>query len=210
MRQGLDLEDRVTLIFNDHTGLPGIGREEGVRLSSADWIAFLDADDFWVPTKIEKQLDFANETSSRFICSNATKIKDGALLGSYFPASSVPPSITFRDMIRDNKVITSSVLIDRELLMEVGVFSNSHNVRAVEDYATWLRCSTIAKIDYLDFPLVIYEVSQNGLSARAASDASLFAISDFIIWSRETRTLGTRKAERTRYAALKEIKARFT
>jgi teichuronic acid biosynthesis glycosyltransferase TuaG len=209
VRKSLDSERRVTLIFGEHTGLPGVGREEGVRRSNADWIAFLDSDDFWSPTKIEKQLDFADETSCRFICSNATKTKGGAMLGSYFSSRSVPDSINFKDMIRDNKVITSSVLVDRALLLKVGLFAKSHHVRAVEDYATWLRCSSIEKIGYMDLPLVSYEVSQDGLSALATNDVSIFAISDFIVWSRETKVLSKRMAARARHKALRAIQARF-
>jgi teichuronic acid biosynthesis glycosyltransferase TuaG len=202
-------DSRVSLVLNEHTGLPGVGRETGIRLSSADWIAFLDADDVWEPRKIEQQLAFGEDTKSRFICTNASKIKHGLLSENYFPENSVLPAITFRDMIRDNKVIMSSALVDRKLLLDVGIFASGHHVRAVEDYATWLRCSSITKIAFLDQPLVKYEISESGMSASAVPDASIFAISDFINWSKETKVLSSSDSKKIRKEALKSIKSRF-
>ena len=209
LRNHLSQDSRVTLIFNKHTGLPGVGRMDGIRLSSANWVAFLDADDFWEPTKIDKQLTLARDTGTQFVCTNGIKVKNGNQFGNYFPDGAVSQTISFSDLLRDNKVIASSVLAERSLLLDVGTFSSGHHVRAVEDYATWLRCSSITKISYLQLPLVYYEISEHGLSATLPLDASIFAISDFILWCRDSEILGERGAKKMRQAALKAVKSRF-
>ena len=47
---------KLKVIYNHHTGLPGIGRQIGIDSSDAEWVAFLDSDDYWAPEKIEKQI----------------------------------------------------------------------------------------------------------------------------------------------------------
>jgi glycosyltransferase involved in cell wall biosynthesis len=205
----LGKERRVHVVLMDHTGLPGVGRARGINLSSADWIAFLDADDLWASTKIEEQLLLAETSGSNLVCTNARIMKDGLEQRDYFPVGSVPDSLSFRELIKDNKVIASSVLASRTLLLKVGVYATGHQVRAVEDYATWLRCSSLEKISYLDSTLVDYELSESGLSAKSDPNVSIFAISDFIVWSRTTPSLGMGIAKKLRRVAHKEIKRRF-
>src|SRR5437016_2085238 len=40
----------------EHSGLPAVARNAGARLTSAGYLAFLDSDDLWVVSKLEKQM----------------------------------------------------------------------------------------------------------------------------------------------------------
>jgi hypothetical protein len=100
-------------------------------------------------------------------------------------------------------------MADRELLMEVGVFASTPHVRAVEDYATWLRCISITSFSYIDTPLVDYEISELGLSAGSVMDARIFAISDFLVWLKTTALIDKKTSKRLRTIALKQLKSRF-
>jgi len=172
-----------------HTGLPGKLRELAVKESEAEWIAFLDADDYWIDQKIANQLLLAQHQQSDLVHSNAIKVSHSEK-NLYFSNDQFNSSPTFYDLVSDNKLINSSVMVRRKKLLEIGTYCSSSNLRAVEDYATWLRLSTRVKISGSYTPLVVYEVSPEGLSAEDSSDRRIIALEDFLTWSRALPTQG--------------------
>lgn len=171
----------VELILKQHSGLPGVSRNLGIGLSTADWIAFLDADDYWDPRKLEVQLELARSRSSDFVFSNATMI-DGQNQSPYFEQGSFASTIGLRELLKSNSVINSSVLIRRNLLEQIGPYPESPKVRGVEDYATWLRASTIIKLHGTSDCLVYYQVSPTSLSRVEKSITRTDAQRDFESW----------------------------
>src|ERR1051325_1221597 len=69
-----------------HSGLPAVGRNLGAQLTKADYIAFLDSDDEWLPHKLETQLRTMLAAGSGLVCSNGTLVPDasGSGLRPYF------------------------------------------------------------------------------------------------------------------------------
>ena len=179
-----------------HTGLPGKLREIAINDSAADWIAFLDADDYWVDKKLEKQLSLAQLMQSELVYSNATKITDSEM-DLYFLDNQFCPSATFYDLVSDNKIINSTVLVRRDNLLEIGTYCSTANVRAVEDYATWLRLSTKIKFAGSPEPLIFYQVSPKGLSQENTPNRRVFALADFLTWSKELPVKGLAKRLKT-------------
>jgi glycosyltransferase involved in cell wall biosynthesis len=179
-----------------HTGLPGKLREIAINDSAADWIAFLDADDYWVDKKLEKQLSLAQLMQSELVYSNATKITDSEM-DLYFLDNQFCPSATFYDLVSDNKIINSTVLVRRDNLLEIGTYCSTANVRSVEDYATWLRLSTKIKFAGSPEPLIFYQVSPKGLSQENTPNRRVFALADFLTWSKELPVKGLAKRLKT-------------
>lgn len=173
--------DVLEVIFNHHTGLPGVGRHIGIMKSDADWIAFLDSDDFWAPDKIQKQLQAAQDLESDLIYTNAYRVKLGSDLEIFH--SVLPKTLKTRDLIRSNWIVNSSVMVKRKLFGPTLLYATSPRVRAVEDYATWLRLATKYSFHGIDEPLTFY--NDGGLSIRSSDteDPRLYALCDFLIWS---------------------------
>ncbi len=135
----------------EHSGLPAVARNAGIRSSTGDIIAFLDSDDLWLPDKLERQMH-ALQLNPRItmVCSNAYKIQpeQGAQDKCYHdPDRKISPPI-LDELIKDNFVITSTVLLRREGLDEAGLFSEQAELCALEDYDLWLRLAVIRDIAY--------------------------------------------------------------
>lgn len=183
----LKLEDSlkalpVSLIKSVHKSNPALTRNIGLAKLETKWVAFLDSDDFWFENKLETQLVLALESGSKAICSNANRLSTQ----EKYLVKNKTCFFKLRDLLKSNQIINSSVLIERKILAGIGGYVPSYNVRAVEDYATWLRIATLTNWQYCKDPLITYDdTSVDGLSnisKIAQIDTSIHALIDFYIW----------------------------
>jgi glycosyltransferase involved in cell wall biosynthesis len=153
-------------------GCPAIPRNRGIKAAKGNWIAFLDSDDEWLPKKLEKQVEKITATGAMASCTNATRLVPSlGLVGCV--VSHQKSEILLNDLLDDNRIICSSVLINRNLLKKIGFFPETHNLKVGEDYSLWLRSTSIANFQYLDQPLLIYNDDPTD-SARAFSPGYWF------------------------------------
>ena len=71
----LNQNPKVNIIDNNRNLGAGLSRNIGIRKSSGSIIAFLDADDYWVPERLEKQINFMMEKNYKFTFCNYKKKK---------------------------------------------------------------------------------------------------------------------------------------
>lgn len=161
------LERPIRYLHLAHSGLPAVARNAGIRLSTGDLIAFLDSDDCWLPDKLEQQMRFLQlNPSIGMVCSNAyiDLPEPGRQAPCYFePTKEISPPI-LQELIKDNFVITSTVLIRRDGLEDVGLFSEQADLCALEDYELWLRLAAVREIAYFPTATTLYKIkSKNNL-----------------------------------------------
>src|SRR6202008_6231 len=136
-------------------GRPAIPRNRGIKLAKGNWIAFLDSDDDWLPGKIEKQLAAAQKNNCLASCTNAFRVLPGqGRTSAYLQLKE--KIISFGRLINTNFVICSSAMLHRSALEKTGGFPEDEKLKAIEDYALWLRISTVTDFAYTDEPLVDY------------------------------------------------------
>jgi glycosyltransferase involved in cell wall biosynthesis len=147
-------ELKVELIFMPASRHPGIARNYGIARLSTKWVAFLDSDDVWIPEKLETQINEMEASKADASCTNAyvNFINSDSL---YLPKLK-SRWLNTNLLLKDNKVINSSAVVDRILLERVGNVASSYSSRGAEDFATWLRISTFTDWLYLPEPLVVY------------------------------------------------------
>jgi glycosyltransferase involved in cell wall biosynthesis len=155
--------EKVRYLRTPHnTGTPASTRNLGIAQARADWIAFLDDDDQWLPDKLMRQGAAIALDTADVIATNALR-SDGS---TYFP--DVPPTLrpTPSELLRANPVITSSVVVKRSLVS----FPVALWMRGIEDYAAWLDMADRgARFLVLGEPLVSYQdASSDRLSAARA------------------------------------------
>src|ERR1051326_561027 len=103
-----------------HSGLPAIARNMGARTTGATYLAFLDSDDEWLPSKLEKQLMNIVEKSYGLVCTNASL--NG--IRPYLKPDRKHTGWVLGDLVAENFVITSSVVVRRDLFERAGVKSH--------------------------------------------------------------------------------------
>jgi len=122
-------------------------RNLGIERSTTEWVAFLDADDVWMPGKLQAQLAAAQEYGAGLVCGSVSE-------------QSVMPSgpISVKVLARGNFVASSSVLVKRSVLQQISpVFTPGMSF--AEDYLAWLKCLTLTSGYYLSTKLVDYVLS---------------------------------------------------
>jgi glycosyltransferase involved in cell wall biosynthesis len=137
----------VELISTPNLGVAR-ARNLGIDKTSAEWIAFLDSDDEWMPGKLDIQLRTAKENGFGFVCASASV--DSSIL-----SHQIPPQL----LALGNFVATSSVLVKRSVLRQIQpVFTPGMSF--AEDYLTWLKCVTLTRGYYISTRLVEYSLSE--------------------------------------------------
>lgn len=125
-------DNRIRLIRHDHNQGPAQARNSALRHASGRWIAFLDSDDLWLPTKLETQLAFHLSKKSQISFTEYRRISaDNMSTGQLIK---VPEILTYTDLLSNTAIATSTVLIDRNL---TGTFEMKQIY--YDDFGCWLQ-----------------------------------------------------------------------
>ena len=155
---------KIHLINQPNLGQSG-ARNSGLSASSGDFIAFLDADDFWEPTKLEMQSKLINNNTQLVYC-GISPFKDpgNEKLLSVLPKYKGDCANFFIDNPGASIVLSgeSTALFTRDLLLKVGLFDSELNSTAGWDF--FRRCSRITNFDYVSEPLVNYRLHSSNMS----------------------------------------------
>jgi len=152
---------RVELIENDVDHGPAHARSEGIRRAKGRYIAFLDADDYWLPDKLQRQVSFMDSSGARFsYCRYRTVSGEGTRLGCLIP---MRKSYTYFQALGHRGIGTLTVMIERSLLSDdvIRIWRRAGG----EEYLWWLlvlRKGVTAHL--LDLDLARYRNTPGSLS----------------------------------------------
>lgn len=147
----------------EHAG-QAAARNQGIRMSNSPYIAFLDADDYWLPKKLEKQITLLKQNPQiGLVSSDWATIKNGQFIGSYFEKAKMPQAgKLFKRLVGECFVSTPTVVVRRECLEEVGLFDES--LKVSEDFHLWVRIASRWEIAVIPEILAVREIRPEGLS----------------------------------------------
>lgn len=136
--------DALRVVRQRNGGLSS-ARNAGIRESSAEFVAFLDADDWWLPGKLAKQVGLLRAEPTIGFVSTAARVEDpeGRLVNVWSCTTCTGPFLP--RLFGANGDVAgsgSAVVVRRRLFDEVGGFDES--LRSLEDVDMWMRLSSIA------------------------------------------------------------------
>jgi glycosyltransferase involved in cell wall biosynthesis len=122
----------------ENWGGPARPRNIGIGLSKSDWICFLDSDDSWFETKLEDINSYINSNQDIEFIFHYFSSNSGKTIGKYSPDNSILGNF-HKLLYSGNKIILSSIVIKKNLLLKVGLFSENKEFIAIEDYDLLLK-----------------------------------------------------------------------
>jgi len=145
----------------DKNSGPAAARNRGIGEARGTWIAFLDADDTWLPKRLETQLRLARREPDVGMWCGGTVAYGGARSDD---EDRVPGArkISIRDLAVRNPIATSSVLVKKDALEAVGGFDESFC--GPEDYDLWIRIAAKYPVKCVEAPVARYRERSGSLS----------------------------------------------
>ena len=141
----------VKYIYQMNSGVSS-ARNKGIKFARGDWIALLDSDDEWLPSKLKDQ---ANEIelnpAAKFLHTNEIWIRNGVRVNQMKKHKKYGGYI-FEKCLDMCRISPSSVLIKKDIFDEIGMFDET--LKVWEDYDLWLRFASKYPVHFLDQPLI--------------------------------------------------------
>ncbi|MDG2433717.1 glycosyltransferase family 2 protein [Flavobacterium sp.] len=138
----LSLDSRIHYFYQENSK-QGKARNHGISLSQGTYLAFLDADDLWLPEKLSVQILEIQKHNVDLVFSNTYVFNDYES-ENLSQKMNVPTDI-FYDInsvplfLEDNRIPILTVLVKKTKVIAVGGFSESLEIQNAEDYHLWLK-----------------------------------------------------------------------
>jgi glycosyltransferase involved in cell wall biosynthesis len=129
---------------------PAAARNLGIRESKGEYIAFLDADDLWYPTKLEKQLKlFGTNPRLGMVLTDNSLFDDNGIYKDYVNKKGYlfTGDVVSNIFLRSG-VVTPTVMVRRRVFEKVGMFEE--NLYIAEDDNMWIRIAIEYEVDIVD------------------------------------------------------------
>jgi glycosyltransferase involved in cell wall biosynthesis len=146
---------QITLIRQKNAG-PAAARNAGVASAHGQYIAFLDADDQWLPGKLRAQAELLDRNPEvALVCT--------PMNGRKFRTRSSVLEISFGSLLLSNRVYTSSVMVRKSAFLSAGAFNPARKLS--EDYEVWLKIAAKNSIQAINKPYLLYS-KNTGISSK--------------------------------------------
>ncbi len=165
------IQDSRLQVFSYPNAKQAASRNRGFAHSSGEYIAFLDADDLWIPTKLEAQLKALQDNPEAAVAYSWSHCIDekGKFLREA-SHSTTSGDVYAKLLLCDFLDNGSNPLIRREALIEVGGFDES--LPPAEDWDMWIRLAASYHFVAVPYPHILYRQSPNSCSANLLRMAS--------------------------------------
>jgi glycosyltransferase involved in cell wall biosynthesis len=151
----------VLVVRHEKEGLAA-AKNYGLKYCTGEWITYLDADDEWEPTKLEKQCAFIEtHPDYDFVGTLAIDVYDD---GHIEPSCFQPGQFQTHEQIKariaeENVMCHGSMMIRSSALQALGYYSTSPGVLGKEDWDLWRRALLANNMKFYNLPERLYRYS---------------------------------------------------
>lgn len=163
-------DQRIKYLKFRNNGIIAASRNYGIQQAGGKYVAFIDSDDVWLPAKLTLQvaaLETGGGPRGISFCKFKVISPDTAdhekIMG---PKSPVLPERLYERLIKANFIVSSSTVVLKKALDEVGLFDEHPDLRCSEDFDLWLRITRKYKTAYVDEVAGIYRMHAANQSAN--------------------------------------------
>lgn len=159
-------DSRIKLVELEENRGPAVARNAGIKLAKGKYIAFLDADDLWMPEKLSIQISIMIKKRLAFTYTSYFLIgEDGNDLGIF----ETKAEATYEAMLKGSFIGCLSAIYDTEKLGKLYM----PDVLKRQDYALWLNIlKTTDAVEGILSPLGIYRIREESVSSNKIAAAS--------------------------------------
>ena len=151
----------IRYIFQENSGVSA-ARNRGIEEASGEYIAFLDSDDLWLESKIEKQLERISSTGMGACYCGFKHYTDGRI-GREFPERYFEGTI-FKEVLQEKTVVwTSSLIVRREIIQQNNLLFEK-GCSWAEDMEFFAKLMCFTKVCCVKEHLALYRQRENSLS----------------------------------------------
>lgn len=169
-------DPRLRCLANLHNMGAAAARNTGIRAARAEWIAFQDSDDEWLPQKLEKQMARLTSAAPDVVAcytGMATLGQSGRDGAGRTTITYIPPPEerivegSLRNALLARSLVSTQMLMARRsVLLDIGGFDE--DLPALEDWDCAIRLAERGHFAFVDEPLVIQVFSDNSITRSRA------------------------------------------
>jgi glycosyltransferase involved in cell wall biosynthesis len=147
-------DSRIKAISQPNSGVSS-ARNAGIKAASGEYVAILDADDLWLPHKLERQLAvFDSEKDVHAIQTGAYYVNDNLEVLSVRPCFESKDALLETLLFQNLPQVAASVIVRRSRLEEIGLFDTGLVI--LEDWEFMIRLARFCNLKSIEEPLVLY------------------------------------------------------
>lgn len=154
-------------LFRQQNQGAGAARNRALAAATGTWLAFLDADDEWMPDKLEQSLAQTDPARHDMSAHNVLILDgDRSHVVDCLPHWQADPADPFRTLFLRGFISSSTVLLRRQVALRAGGFDPT--LRSAQDYELWLAVLGLIGGRFLVFPqaLLRYYVAPQGITSH--------------------------------------------
>lgn len=176
--------DRIRYIKQENQGVSG-ARNTGMKEARGEYIAFLDADDLWLPERLAAEIPLldADPNLGLVYCDWAVVSGGQVLQDSYLKDLPTASGYVFDELIETGFILTSGVVLRRACIDDVGDFDKS--LAIAQDYDLWLRISYKWKVQLVERCLF----TKRSLDGSLSSDLTKTALERIALYKKTLREI---------------------
>ena len=160
-------EKRFKYFFSKERTTLYKARNQAIKVSKGEIIAFLDTDDWWKKDKIEKQIVFFRDEKIGLVYSNCFLYYENNKQTKLFKKKKLNSGYITKSLLESYDVGILTILVRRSAYDDVSGFSNNYNIIGDFDFVIRLSCEW--KFASIQAPLAYYRIHSHNFSSLKSS-----------------------------------------